>query len=112
MLGIITTAILLTMGLALIASLRGPTVFDRILAVSMISTKTTLLIATLGFLFGRPDFLDIALLYALINFVGAIAVLKFFKYGKLGMAVEDGKASGAVKRPRTPRKTRSPKVGK
>lgn len=86
MLAFVTLAILLTMALALIRALRGPTVFDRILAVSMVSTKTTLLIAALGFLFGRPDFLDIALLYALINFVGAIAVLKFYKYGSLGLA--------------------------
>ncbi len=86
MLAFATLAILLTMALALVRALRGPTVFDRILAVAMVSTKTTLLIAVLGFLFGRPDFLDIALLYALINFVGAIAVLKFYKYGSLGLA--------------------------
>ena len=86
MLAFVTIAILLTMALALIRALRGPTVFDRILAVSMISTKTTLLIAVVGFLFGRPDFLDIALLYALINFIGSIAVLKFYKYGSLGLA--------------------------
>jgi len=85
MLEFVTIAVLLTMGLALIRALRGPTVFDRILAVSMVTTKTTLLIAVVGFLFGRPDFLDIALLYALINFVGSIAVLKFFKYGNLGI---------------------------
>ena len=86
MLSFVTIAILLTMAFALVRALRGPTVFDRILAVSMISTKTTLLIAVMGFLFGRPDFLDIALLYALINFIGAIAVLKFYKYGSLGLA--------------------------
>lgn len=88
MLALVTIAILLTMALALVRALRGPTVFDRILAVSMISTKTTLLIAVMGFLFGRPDFLDIALLYALINFIGAIAVLKFYKYGSLGLALD------------------------
>lgn len=68
------------MALALLRALLGPTVFDRILAVNMVATKTTLLIALLGFLTGRPDFLDIAMLYALINFVGAVAILKFFKY--------------------------------
>ena len=52
------------------------------------ATKTTLLIAVLGFLAGRPAFLDIALVYALINFVGTIAVLKFTKYGDLGLAGE------------------------
>jgi len=76
-----TLAILATMALALLRALLGPTVFDRILAVNTIATKTTLLIAVLGFLTGRPDFLDIALVYALINFIGSIAILKFFKYG-------------------------------
>lgn len=75
-----TIAILATMVMALIRAVIGPTVFDRILAVNMMATKTTLLIAILGFLTGRPDFLDIALVYALINFVGAMAILKFFKY--------------------------------
>ncbi len=87
-----TIAILLTMALALIRALLGPTVFDRILAVNTIATKTTLLIALLGFLTGRPDFLDIALVYALINFVGSIAILKFFKYkdfSKAGWHGED-----------------------
>ena len=70
-------AILVTMALALVRALLGPTVFDRILALNMVGTKTTLLIAVLGFLTGRPDFLDIALIYALINFIGMIAVLKF-----------------------------------
>ncbi len=77
-------AILLTMALALIRALLGPTVYDRILAVNMFGTKTVLLIAVFGFLTGRPDFLDIALVYALINFIATIAVLKFFEYGDLG----------------------------
>ena len=76
-------AILVTMTLALIRALLGPTVYDRVLAVNMFGTKTVLIIATLGFLTGRPDFLDLALLYALINFIGTLAVLKFFEYGDL-----------------------------
>ena len=76
-------AILVTMALALVRALLGPSVFDRILALNMVGTKTTLLIAVLGFLTGRPDFLDIALIYALINFIGMIAVLKFTQYGTL-----------------------------
>lgn len=83
-------AILVTMGLALIRAFLGPTVYDRILAVNLFGTKTVLLIAVLGFLSGRPDFLDIALLYALINFIGVIAVLKFRRYGDLGRATGDG----------------------
>ena len=83
-----TAALLGAMALALIRAFKGPTVFDRILAVNMFGTKTVLMIAVLGFLMGRPDFLDIALVYALINFVATIAVLKVFKYGNLGGAGE------------------------
>jgi multicomponent Na+:H+ antiporter subunit F len=79
-----TAAILVTMILALFRAVRGPTIFDRILAVNMFGTKTVLILAVLNFLMGRPEFLDIALVYALINFIGTIAVLKFFKYGDLG----------------------------
>jgi multicomponent Na+:H+ antiporter subunit F len=82
-------AILVTMGLALIRAIKGPSIYDRILAVNVFGTKTVLIIAVLGFLMGRPDFMDIALVYALINFVGTIAVLKVFKYGDLGRAGDD-----------------------
>ena len=61
----------------LIAAVRGPTVFDRILALNMFGTKTVLLISVLGFMAGRPEFLDIALVYALMNFIAIIAVLKY-----------------------------------
>ena len=81
-------AILLTMALAMIRALLGPTVYDRVLAVNMFGTKTVLIIAVLGFLSGRPDFLDLALLYGLINFVGTLAVLKFFEYGDLGRRMD------------------------
>ena len=75
-------AILVAIGLALIHAFRGPTLYDRILAVNMFGTKTVLLIAVLGFLGGRPDFLDIALVYALINFISVVAVLRFFEYSR------------------------------
>jgi multicomponent Na+:H+ antiporter subunit F len=78
-----TFAILATMGLAMIRALLGPTVFDRILAVNMFGTKTVLLIAVLGFLNGRPDFLDLALVYAMMNFIGVVAVLKYVETGGL-----------------------------
>lgn len=77
-------ALLTAMLLTLIRALAGPTIFDRILAVNSFGTKTVLLIAVYGFLTGRPDFLDIALVYSLVNFVGTIAVLKFFEYDDLG----------------------------
>ena len=81
-------AILVTMALALTRALLGPTVYDRVLAMNMFGTKTVLIIAVLGFLSGRPDFLDLALLYGLINFVGTLAVLKFFEYGDLGRRMD------------------------
>lgn len=76
-----TLSILITMALAVIRALLGKTVYDRILAVNVFGTKTVLLIAALAFLTGRPDVLDIALAYALINFIGMIAVLRYFEYG-------------------------------
>ena len=81
MLPAITLAILAAMLLALVRAFLGPTIYDRILAVNLFGTKTVLLIAVLGFLFGRPDFLDIAMVYALINFISVIGVLRFFEYG-------------------------------
>ena len=77
-------ALVVAMALALARALIGPTLYDRILSVNTFGTKTVLILAVVGFLFGRPEFLDIALAYALINFIGTIAVLKFLKYGDLG----------------------------
>jgi len=76
---IVTFATLVTMALALIRALMGPSVYDRVLAVNMFGTKTVLLLSVIAFLYGRPDFLDLALAYALINFVGVLAVLEFFR---------------------------------
>ena len=75
----VTLATLVTMALALARAVIGPTVYDRVLAVNMFGTKTVLLMAVIAFLFGRPDFLDLALAYALINFIGVFAVLEFFR---------------------------------
>lgn len=77
-------AVLVTMALALTRALKGPDVFNLILGVNMFGTKTVLFIAVIGFLSGRPEFLDLALVYALINFIGVIAVLRFTKFGGLG----------------------------
>jgi multicomponent Na+:H+ antiporter subunit F len=72
-----------TMFLALVRAFMGPTVFDRVLAANMFGTKTVLLIAVSGFLKGRPEWLDLALLYALMNFIGMIALLRFSKFSNL-----------------------------
>jgi multicomponent Na+:H+ antiporter subunit F len=82
-------ALLVCMVLTLIRSFVGPTVFVRILAVNSFVTKTVLLIAVLGFLTGRPDFLDLAMVYALMNFIGTIAVVKFIRFGDLSGSEEE-----------------------
>jgi len=70
--------------LAIIRATLGPTSFDRVLAVNSVGSIAVFLIAVYGFFDGRPEFLDIAMLYALINFIGTIAILKFFRFGTLG----------------------------
>jgi len=77
-------AIFIGMVLVLVRLFVGPTLYDRVLALNSFGTHTVLFIGVLGFLTGRPDFLDIALLYALINFIGTIAILKFFRYRAIG----------------------------
>ncbi len=79
-----SAAILVTMALALVRAIKGPTIYDRILAVNAFGTLTVVLIAVHGFLAGRPVFLDIALVYALINFIATIAVTKYVKFSHLG----------------------------
>jgi multicomponent Na+:H+ antiporter subunit F len=75
--------VLVTMLLALARAALGPTVVDRIMAANMFGTKTVLLIAVAGFYMGRPEWLDLALVYVLVNFVGTIAVAKFTRFGNL-----------------------------
>lgn len=77
-------AVVITLLLAIARAWRGPSVFDRLLAANMIGTKTVLLIAVSGFLLGRPEWLDLALLYTLANFIGTIAVCRFARFGSLG----------------------------
>ena len=79
-------ALLVVMAMALLRAYLGPTLYDRILAVNNFGTKTVLLIAVMDFLSGRPDFLDIAIVYALINFISIIGVLRFFEYAEKKVA--------------------------
>ncbi|MGB5291094.1 MAG: monovalent cation/H+ antiporter complex subunit F [Lysobacterales bacterium] len=88
---VVTIATLVTMGLALIRAVLGPSVYDRVLAVNMMGTKTVLLLSVIAFLYGRPDFLDLALAYALINFIGVLAVLEFFRNRTLRRSTERSK---------------------
>ena len=92
-------ALLVTLTLAVVRAALGPTLFDRVQAANTIGTVAMLLLSVLGFLTGRPEFLDLALVYGLLNVVGTVAVLKFFRYGDLGdpgdTADSAGKAPGA-----------------
>lgn len=76
-------AIVLALTLAIIRATRGPTVFDRVLAGNSVGTLAILLLAVVGFLTGRPEWLDIGLTYALLNVISTLAVLKFFRHGDL-----------------------------
>ena len=77
-------ALLITLGLVLVRAFLGPTIFDRAQAANTIGTLAILLLAVIGFLSGRPEFLDLAIVYGLLNLIGTIAVLKYFEYGALG----------------------------
>lgn len=82
-------AILVTLGLVLARALMGPTVYDRIAAINMFGTKIVLLISVLAFLSGRTDLLDIALVYALINFIGVVAVMRLVVHGDFHSSGEE-----------------------
>ncbi len=94
MFSVAMVALLVTLALALARAILGPTVFDRAQAANTIGTVALLVLAVLGFLTGRPDFLDLAITYGILNLVGTIAVLKFFTYGSLG---DQGDEEEAVK---------------
>lgn len=82
-------AVLTSLGLGVFRALAGPTVFDRALAANSIGTGAIMLLAVLGFLTGRPEFLDIGILYALLNIIATLAVLKFWRYGDLSHTGEE-----------------------
>lgn len=86
-------AVLVAVGLMLVRALRGPTVFDRLVAANSLGNAAIVILALFGFLTGRPAFLDIALTYALLNVIGVFAVLKFFRYGALGAVGEEEEAA-------------------
>ena len=86
-------ALLVTIALALARAALGPSIFDRLQAANTIGTAAVLMLAVMGFLGGRPDFLDLALVYGLLNVLGTIAVLKYFRHGDLGDAGEEERRS-------------------
>ena len=82
--------IIVSMALMLTRLISGPTLYDRLLAVNSFGTKTVLFLCVFCFISGRPDGVDIALLYALMNFIATIAVLKFFNYRALDVGLMQG----------------------
>lgn len=82
--GVVAIALLAALGLAIARAIGGPTVFDRALAGNSIGTLAMMMLAVYGFLTERPEFLDLAILYGLLNVIGTVAVLKFFRVGDLG----------------------------
>lgn len=84
-------AVIAALTIAVTRAILGPTVFDRVLAANSVGTLAILFLAVLGFLDGRPEWLDIGLTYALLNLIGTFAVLKFFRHGDLAYDVEDSK---------------------
>jgi multicomponent Na+:H+ antiporter subunit F len=72
------TALLLSIIMLLIRFVFGPTIFDKILAANLLGTNVILAILFIGFWNNSKDYIDIALVYALLNFVGTIGYLRFF----------------------------------
>ena len=91
----VAAALLVALALTLTRAFLGPTVFDRVQAANTVGTIALLLLAVLGFLTDRPEFLDLAIVYGLLNVIGTIAVLKYFQYGNLG---DPGDADDGAKR--------------
>lgn len=83
MFAVAAVAIVIALVLVVVRAILGPTVFDRVLAANSIGTLAILLLAVVGFLTGRPEWLDIAITYGLLNLIGTLAVLNFFRHGDL-----------------------------
>jgi multicomponent Na+:H+ antiporter subunit F len=82
-------AVLLALALCVVRALKGPTVFDRVLAGNSVGTLAIQLLAVVGFLTGRPEWLDIAITYGLLNVISTLAILKFFRHGDLAYEAEE-----------------------
>ncbi|MCX8007659.1 MAG: cation:proton antiporter [Coriobacteriia bacterium] len=77
------TFLLAVASVCLYRAYRGPTVLDRVLAVNVIGTKTMVLLVLLAFVFDRPLYVDVALVYALLNFVTTVVATRYFETGAL-----------------------------
>lgn len=95
MFSVAAAGVIITMALALVRALIGPNVFNRILAVNVFGTLCVMLIAIYGFIDDRPEFADLAMVYALINFIGTIAVTKYITFSDMGHG-DDGDPEGDI----------------
>ncbi len=87
--------VVVTMIFAMVLALKGPNIYNRILAVNVFGTLSVMLIAIYGFVDGRPEFLDLAIVYALINFIGTLAVTKYVTFADMGHG-DDGDPEGDI----------------
>lgn len=87
-------AILVTMAMAMVRGIKGPEIYDRVLAANIMGTKTVLLLSVVALLYGRPDFLDLALAYALINFIGILAIMQFVQNREARRQIERASEEG------------------
>ena len=83
MFNIALVAVTLAIMLTLYRLIKGPTIYDRVLAENAIGTKAVVILVLIGFAYGRPHFLDLAVVYTLINFITTIAFLKYTEMGRL-----------------------------
>lgn len=75
--------LILTIFLCLYRVIAGPGVENRLIAVNTVGTKTIILLVIIGFIYGRPLFIDISIIYAMINFIAALAIAKYLRRGCL-----------------------------
>jgi multicomponent Na+:H+ antiporter subunit F len=87
-----TCAVIAALVLVVVRVIKGPTVFDRVLAANTVGTLAILLLAVLGFLNGRPEWLDLGITYGVLNLIGTLAILKFFRHGDLAYDAEEDDA--------------------
>ena len=92
MFAVATCAVIAALVLVVIRVIKGPTVFDRVLAANSVGTLAILLLAVLGFLNGRPEWLDLGITYGVLNVISTLAILKFFRHGDLAHDAEEGDA--------------------
>ena len=87
-----TLAVIAALVLVVVRVVKGPTLFDRVLAGNSVGTLAIILLSVLGFLNGRPEWLDLGITYGVLNLIGTLAILKFFRHGDLAHDGEEDEA--------------------